>query len=77
MNYVYTMSFAVLQIRGVAQRIKVHNSEPWIDRNIKTVPQLEKGFEPYSIMFKGLMEKKEAGPITIFLQKKKKKKDKR
>jgi len=75
MNYTHSTSFAgsyfaVSQIRGVAQRIKLHNPEPWMDRNIKIVPQLEKGFEPYSIMFKWLVEKKEAGPITMFLQRK-------
>jgi len=41
-----------------------------MDRNIKTVPQLERGFEPYTIMFKGLMKKNQAGPITVFLQRK-------
>jgi hypothetical protein len=75
MNYNHPTSlagsyFAVSQIRGVSQRIKVHNPEPWMDRNIKTVSQFEKGFEPHSIIFKGLKEKKEAGPNTMFLQRK-------
>jgi hypothetical protein len=45
---------AVSQICEVAQRIKVHNPEPWMDRNNKIVPKLEKDFEPYSIMFNGV-----------------------
>jgi hypothetical protein len=60
--------FEVSQIRGVAQRMKVHHSEPSMDRSIKIVPQLEQGLEPYSIMFKGLRAKKEAGSITMFIQ---------
>jgi hypothetical protein len=72
-NYTHPTSFAgsyfaVSEIRGVDQRTKVQNPEPGMDGNIKIVPQLEKGFEPYSIMFKRLTEKKEAGPITMFLQ---------
>jgi hypothetical protein len=56
--------FAVSQIRGVAPRIKIHHS----DRSTRIVRQLEQVFEQYRMMFKDLKEKKEAAPISMFLQ---------
>jgi hypothetical protein len=43
--------FAVSQIRGVALRMKMHDSDPSTDRSIKTVRQLEHTFEPYRMVF--------------------------
>ena len=45
--------------------------DPSVDRSIKIVRQLEPIFEPYSKMFIQLKGKKEAAPITMFLQRKK------
>jgi hypothetical protein len=37
----------VSQIPGIVQRIKIHHSDPSMDRSIKIVEQLEQIFEPY------------------------------
>jgi hypothetical protein len=50
---------AVSQIRGVAPRLKIHYSDPSLDRSTRNVRQLEHNFKPYRIMFKELKGKKQ------------------
>ena len=46
--------FPVSQIRRDDQRITIHHSDPAMDRNTRTVRQLEQVFEAYCMMFKGM-----------------------
>jgi hypothetical protein len=64
--------FEASQIHDVSAKIKIHHSDPSMDRSIKIVRQFEQDFEPYRVMFKELKEKKRVAPITMFLQRKEK-----
>jgi len=62
-HYTYPSIFlgsylAVSQICGVAPRIKIHYSDPSLDRSTRNVRQLEENLEPYRMMFKELEGKR-------------------
>jgi hypothetical protein len=48
-----SLAFRGFVLREVAPKIKIHLSDPSMQRNIKTVRQLEQTFEQHCTMFKG------------------------
>jgi hypothetical protein len=59
---------------GVTPRIKMHHSDPSVDRRIIVFRQLKQVFEPYRMMLKELKGETEASSITTYLQRKGKQK---
>jgi hypothetical protein len=49
--------FVVSQICGIAPRIKMHHSDPSMDRNVRMFRQLGQIFEPFFVMFRELKGK--------------------
>jgi hypothetical protein len=64
-----SLVFEVSQILGVATGIKIHYSDPSLDKSIRIVRQIEQLFEPYCVMCKEL-KGAEAASITMCLQRK-------
>jgi hypothetical protein len=43
--------------------MKIHYSDPSMDRSVKIIRQLEQDFEPYRMEFRGLNEKEKQLPL--------------
>jgi hypothetical protein len=61
----------VSQICRVAPRIKIHHSDPSMDRMIRNVRQLKQVFEPYRMMFKQLRGKTRSSHHNVSAKKRK------
>jgi hypothetical protein len=66
--------FTALQIGKVGPRIKIHHSDPSVERNTKIFQQIKQVFEPYHMVFQGVRGWEEQFPSQCFCKKKKHKK---
>jgi hypothetical protein len=58
--------FTVLQIGKIGPRIKIHHSDPSMDRNIKIFQQIQWVFKPYHMVFQGVSRWGEQFPSQCF-----------
>jgi len=55
-NYTLFVACSCLSNCGVTPSIKVHHSDPSVDRSFRTVPQLKQAYGPHRKMFRALKE---------------------
>ena len=61
--------FAVSRSRGVAPGIKLHHSDPSMQRRIKIFRPIEQIFEPYRMMFRKMKEKSSSSHHSVSAKK--------